>query len=744
MSNAPTNPARLRFPIPLGTQTFGCAYQFTGDDPRVESARRIASMGSNVVKFSLRHEPRPGEKSVERESQSLTQLCSEPSPLRDLLDMPFARTLLWAHGTTSGDWRRPATTAQLSNAYTELRDCAEHLLRTYNGSGRSFYLGNWEGDWLLTPPPGDVDPSSEMVVSMIERLRQRQRAVDDAIAAVPHDDVNVYHYLEINRVQDAMSGERKRMVSHVLPHVAVDLVSYSAYDSTNAEAPRLLSAALDYIERQHVPTPRAVEHFGKRVFIGEYGFPALKHGDALQEERSREVMKIAIHWGCPLVLYWEMYNNEIDEQGRQRGYWLVDDQNRTTSAFTTHERYCAWAREQLEKSPEIDPAAFRKASVATLDRIGNDLYAERGRQLEPARVVDASLLDRGDLARLHNVMRKARQGGSIVIGGIGGSITQGAGATRESFRYLDLVTQWWRDAFPGCEVKLINAGIGATSSIYGALRLQRDLLSANPDFVVIDYGVNDGPTDTFAATYEGCVRQILAHASDPALLAVFFMHRGGRNAEETHGRIAAHYRLPAVSYRDALWPEVRDDRLVWESICHDDVHPNDRGHAAAAQFITAQLAHASATLPDAAQPLAPLPAPLYSDTWQRTELNESASLVPRRNEGWRFDEQARAWIATEPGSIIEFDILGMPAVLMWYRLRSNMGMARVFIDDINVGEPLDAWFPGTWGGYRESTMLQSSHKPGPRRLAVRLLPERNPESSGHEFRVLGVGSCTAT
>jgi hypothetical protein len=50
----------------------------------------------------------------------------------------------------------------------------------------------------------------------------------------------------------------------------------------------------------------------------------------------------------------------------------------------------------------------------------------------------------------------------------------------------------------------VNAGIGATDSDYGSLRAQRDVLSKNPDLVIIEFAVNDiGGDTTLDDTYEG-------------------------------------------------------------------------------------------------------------------------------------------------------------------------------------------------------------------------------------------------
>ena len=80
---------------------------------------------------------------------------------------------------------------------------------------------------------------------------------------------------------------------------------------------------------------------------GEYGFPADRYTPQDQDTLSRRVMRTGIGWGCPFVLYWEIYNNEIYPDGRQRGFWLIDDKNVKQPAYFTHERFLQAARKDV-------------------------------------------------------------------------------------------------------------------------------------------------------------------------------------------------------------------------------------------------------------------------------------------------------------------------------------------------------------------------------------------------------------
>ena len=59
-----------------------------------------------------------------------------------------------------------------------------------------------------------------------------------------------------------------------------------------------------------------------------------------------------------------------------------------------------------------------------------------------------SVVSGGDTARIQQAMDRARQGGPVTVAVIGGSITQGAKATRPENRYGNLVADWWRRGFP--------------------------------------------------------------------------------------------------------------------------------------------------------------------------------------------------------------------------------------------------------------------------------------------------------
>jgi len=365
----------------IGTQTFDPSYRFTRKPRLIETAEAIHGMGSDTIKFHLSPGYARGQGNVDTPRagiRSLTDLVRDEPSHRRVFEMPFTRYVLWTHTFHLDDdhdrWRKGLSTETAAGEYREVYDLARHLLRTYRGTGKTFYLGHWEGDGLLRESidaANDRRADETACRGMADWLDARQRAVDDAKRDTPAEGVQVWHYTEVNHVKLAMQG-RPALVNRVLPRTHVDLVSYSCYDTQ--DDPRLLKAALSYIETQLPPKPGIA---GRRVFIGEYGFPAIRHTPEEQDRLVRQVIRAGLEWGTPLILYWEIYNNELEPDGRQRGYWLIDDKGVKQPAYETHASFLAWARRRAAQPTSRTgrpPTAteFRTAAIEFLDATSAD------------------------------------------------------------------------------------------------------------------------------------------------------------------------------------------------------------------------------------------------------------------------------------------------------------------------------------------------------------------------------------
>ena len=362
----------------LGTQTIGPRYGFTDQTRLVETARQIRQMGSNLLKFSMsrRYCKDQYHLPARKDIQSLTDLAAKEPSVKAVLDMPFAYYHMWVYPFSGGmRFKDGLTDDQRRRTYDEIHALAVHLLTAYRGTGKTFLLGHWEGDWHLHPDyDRNKDPKPQTLKWMIDWLNVRQQAIDDAKGKVKALNVHLYHYTEVNLVQKAIKGG-KCLTNNVLPETAVDYVSYSSYDTTNphkGNVRRPLHEALDYIESK-LPGKNGLE--GKRVFIGEFGIPLVHAGSPQKQDvYARDVCCASLEWGCPFVLYWQMYCNEKTGPDRYRGFWLVDDHNRIQPFYRTLQTYHADMKRAVA---EFNNARHRTPTDAELRKLAVALMRDK-------------------------------------------------------------------------------------------------------------------------------------------------------------------------------------------------------------------------------------------------------------------------------------------------------------------------------------------------------------------------------
>jgi hypothetical protein len=224
-------------------------------------------------------------------------------------------------------------------------------------------------------------------------------------------------------------------------------------------------------------------------------------------------------------------------------------------------------------------------------------------------------------------------------------------------------------------------------------------------------------------------------------MLLFMTKKDGTNTQEWHAKVGEHYHLPMVSFRDGVAPGWKAGELKVEDFLADEVHPNDFGHGMAAACV-AHLLELARKAGDVANADHALPAPLFSAEYESTALEEAADLKPVANQRWTFQEgpKGKAWHAQEPGSSIEFEIKGSSILFMSNVIRGATGRAEVQVDD-QPPKKIDGWFPGTWGSYRATTIVaEGLDATAIHRVRVKILEEKAPESTGHEFSIFGIGA----
>jgi lysophospholipase L1-like esterase len=350
------------------------------------------------------------------------------------------------------------------------------------------------------------------------------------------------------------------------------------------------------------------------------------------------------------------------------------------------------------------------------------------------------IVSEGDVSRLAAVMEKARRGEEVCVAAIGGSITAGGLQTKDpKNRYIARVADWFTHTFPKARVRFVNAGIGGTNSLYGAMRVQRDVLSKKPDLVIVEYAVNDNhPVPMFWGSYEGVLRQILRESQQPAVVQLFFMQRKGENAQETQHMLGRHYNLPMVSFRDAWWPEIYSGRAKWEVMYADVVHPNDTGHILAAELLIALLDDVNRNPPAATSESVSrenLPAPMITDLFANCHYAQYTDLKPTQNSGWTQTPDGTKWespAATDGG--IEFGFAGK-LLFVGYDLDEEAERFATFSIDGGSAQPLKK--------SPNRLPLAEDLAPGQHRVRIEFAGSKVPQGSTAKVRIWAVGAAGA-
>ena len=326
-----------------------------------------------------------------------------------------------------------------------------------------------------------------------------------------------------------------------------------------------------------------------------------------------------------------------------------------------------------------------------------------------------------NITRLKNLMKRAANGESLVIGFLGGSITQGSLSSTPETCYAYLVYEWWKKSFPNAEFSFVNGGIGGTTSHYGGARAWKDVLCYRPDIVTVDFSVNDDANEFFEETYEGTLRRLLMAPSAPAVVVLNnVFYDTGKNAQDYHNRIADHYGIPHVSIKDTIFPDVESGKIVRADITPDNLHPNDKGHRLVADEICKLLDSIKAEVEEEAiageniedksmktEESILLPAPLTENAYEHSRLiqiqdNEAildGFLVDPIEKKGMLDIFKNGWTAAHTNDKISFEI-ECSCLAVQYRksVQQPVPKAKAVIDgDEAHAVILDGNFTEDWG-----------------------------------------------
>lgn len=196
-------------------------------------------------------------------------------------------------------------------------------------------------------------------------------------------------------------------------------------------------------------------------------------------------------------------------------------------------------------------------------------------------IKEASLLSMGTNGRLDHVITKLQNGEDINLVVIGGSVTEGAGASSFDKSYGDKFVKKIEEAYPDSKVNYLNAGLSGTPSSLGIIRYDNDVtdkLESDPDMVIIEFAVNDWNEETNGKAYESMIKKIMEKNDDTAVILLFAVFRNKWNLEENYTGMGEAYGLPMVSIKDGTAKAFEDGNLTDSLFFNDEYHPTSYGH----------------------------------------------------------------------------------------------------------------------------------------------------------------------
>lgn len=172
----------------------------------------------------------------------------------------------------------------------------------------------------------------------------------------------------------------------------------------------------------------------------------------------------------------------------------------------------------------------------------------------------------------------------------GGSITNQNG-------WRITTSDWFKSKYGAENVNAVNASVGGTGAMYGWVRINRDVISANPDIVFIEFATNDANNPNAGNHIESLVRTLKTLDKPPVIIFVYttvinFADNNNSIAEQE--KVAKHYGIPSINICDYMQSLYNNDAKFaadWNNKVYlaDGTHPNQEASAMYGQYVNAML-----------------------------------------------------------------------------------------------------------------------------------------------------------
>ena len=394
--------------------------------------------------------------------------------------------------------------------------------------------------------------------------------------------------------------------------------------------------------------------------------------------------------------------------------------NTTADAETETEATPTVPETEQETEPQTEPATEPQTqkepeTTAVTYPVADAPFTPTYRMTE--NMLARSVYYAGDTSRLKAKLAQvydASYTGETKVFFLGDSITEGSGSESGQNAFWRVTESWFNENGKST-VTCKNCGIGATDTYLAVHRVEKDVLSKDPDIIFIEF-INDSDDEFYTACMESLIRKCLAAPTNPAVVLVEMTLKDGTNCQNAHAVAAKAYGVPVLSYRDAVMPEVAAGNFSFDDISRDGTHPNPTGHHWVAQIITHFMEEVSAdTSAPVVTPFDPTTPSIAGDKYKNAGIYDKTSdgLVARPDGNFIRETTPKkfknGWATTSCGTIT-FEATFQNFGLLYYKTTDgSTGKITIEIDGVKVGA-IDGNFANGWGDYPAAAELYTSNR----------------------------------
>jgi hypothetical protein len=94
----------------------------------------------------------------------------------------------------------------------------------------------------------------------------------------------------------------------------------------------------------------------------------------IQAKYTAELVQWGLEWGCPFILYWQLYCNELRKDiGKHRGFWMINPAGEKLPVWEMHHAFLkqanAWVDDYQNEHGHLPPQAeFNAAAIDWVQR----------------------------------------------------------------------------------------------------------------------------------------------------------------------------------------------------------------------------------------------------------------------------------------------------------------------------------------------------------------------------------------